>query len=138
MVWKIDSTTGGDLDPEEVIELYRASGLGDRRPIDDVERFGTMLRHANLVVACRHEGQLVGIARGMSDFSYVTYLSDIAVRREYQRSGIGRELIEATRVRAPNTKIVLLSAPAAVGYYPRVGFTAHSSAWVLESGAHLT
>ena len=71
-------------------------------------------------------------ADAASDFSYVTYLSDIAVSREYQRAGIGRALIEATRLEAPRAKIVLLSAPAATDYYPHIGFSRHGSAWVLN------
>jgi hypothetical protein len=34
--------------------------------------------------------------------------------------------------------IILLSAPAATGYYPRMGFTRHASAWVLFPGDRLT
>jgi len=41
--------TGNDLDLDAVIELYRASTLGERRPIDDRERMSAMLRNANLV-----------------------------------------------------------------------------------------
>jgi ribosomal protein S18 acetylase RimI-like enzyme len=92
-----------------------------------------MVRNANLVVVCRVQGELVGIARSVSDFSYATYLSDIAVSKQYQRSGIGRALIDATRQEAPQAKIILLSAPAAVDYYPHIGFTRHNSAWVLSS-----
>jgi GNAT superfamily N-acetyltransferase len=77
--------------------------------------------------------ELVGIARSISDFSYATYLSDIAVSKSYQRTGIGRALIEATRQEAPAAKIILLSAPAAVDYYPHIGFTRHNSAWVLTN-----
>jgi len=98
----------------------------------DRGRFTDMVRNANLIVVCRVDGELVGIARSVSDFSYVTYLSDIAVVREYQRSGIGRALIEATRLQAPRAKIVLLSAPAATDYYPHIGFAQHDSAWVLN------
>ncbi|MEV8309211.1 hypothetical protein AB0P36_18110 [Streptomyces flavidovirens] len=35
------------------------------------------VRNTNLVVTCRVDGELVGIARSISDFSYVTYLCDI-------------------------------------------------------------
>ncbi|HZD51636.1 MAG TPA: GNAT family N-acetyltransferase [Woeseiaceae bacterium] len=133
MEWKIDRTQGTDLDIGEVFELYRSSGLGERRPIADRERLTAMIRNANLIVTCRDSGRLAGIARSVSDFSYVTYLSDIAVSRDYQRLGIGRALIEATRREAPQAKIVLLSAPAATGYYPHIGFTRHDSAWVLGS-----
>ncbi|MFE0456034.1 GNAT family N-acetyltransferase [Streptomyces sp. NPDC058914] len=132
MSWTIERENGPDLDLEEVLRVYRESGLGERRPIEETERMAAMVRNANLVVTCRVDGELVGIARSVSDFSYVTYLSDIAVDRAHQRSGIGRALIDATRKEAPQAKIVLLSAPAATEYYPHIGFTAHHSAWVLN------
>ncbi|MEU4349326.1 GNAT family N-acetyltransferase [Streptomyces sp. NPDC023838] len=132
MTWKIERVEGADLDLEEVLEVYRSSGLGERRPIEDVTRFAAMVRNANLVVVARAEGRLIGIARSISDFSYATYLSDIAVSGDYQRAGIGRALIDATQKEAPQAKVILLSAPAAVEYYPHIGFTQHNSAWVLN------
>ncbi|MEH1127366.1 GNAT family N-acetyltransferase [Micromonospora sp. CPCC 206061] len=132
MDWKTERVDGADLDLREVLAVYESSGLGERRPITDDVRFAQMIRNANLIMVCRHQGELVGIARSVSDFSYVTYLSDIAVTGRLQRAGIGRALIDATRAQAPRAKIVLLSAPAAVSYYPHIGFSAHSSAWVLN------
>ena len=131
MTWDIRRENGVDLDLTDILEVYRSSGLGERRPVADTERMAAMVRNANLVVTCRIDGELVGIARSISDFAYVTYLSDIAVSLAHQRSGIGRALIDATRKEAPQAKIVLLSAPAAVDYYPHIGFTQHNSAWVL-------
>jgi predicted N-acetyltransferase YhbS len=128
----IKCENGSDLDLNEVLEVYRSSGLGERRPIADTERIAAMVRNANLILTCRIDGALVGIARSISDFSYVTYLSDIAVSGAHQRSGIGRALIDATQKEAPQAKIVLLSAPAAADYYPHIGFTKHNSAWVLN------
>lgn len=133
MSWKIDRVEGSALDLDEVLGVYHASGLGERRPVEDRERFAAMVAQANLVLVARDdEGALLGIVRAVSDFSYVTYVSDIAVVRESQRSGIGRALIDATRDQAPAAKLVLLSAPAAVDYYPHIGFTRHESAWVLN------
>ncbi|OAH10913.1 GNAT family N-acetyltransferase [Streptomyces jeddahensis] len=133
MSWKIDRVEGAALDLDEVLGVYHASGLGERRPVEDRERFAAMVENANLVLVARDEqGALLGIVRAVSDFSYVTYVSDIAVVRDRQRSGIGRALIDATRDEAPAAKLVLLSAPAAVDYYPHIGFTRHESAWVLN------
>lgn len=128
---------GNDLTLEVVLELYRASTLGERRPVDDPERMALMLRHANLVVTAWEGDLLVGIARSVSDFSYCTYLSDLAVRRSHQRLGVGRELIRRTRDRGGQATVILLSAPAAVEYYPRVGFTHHPQAWLLTPNAQL-
>ncbi|MEW2393185.1 GNAT family N-acetyltransferase [Streptomyces venezuelae] len=138
MSWKTERAHGPDLDLDEVLAVYHASGLGERRPVEDRERMAAMVREANLVVVAREaDGTLIGIARSISDFSYVTYLSDIAVIRRHQRSGVGLALMEETRRQAPDAKVVLLSAPAATGYYPRVGFTRHESAWVLNPGQPL-
>ncbi|GAB3258732.1 GNAT family N-acetyltransferase [Kineosporia babensis] len=131
-MWQIEREPGPGLDLQEVLEVYRSSGLGERRPVADTGRMAAMVRNANLVVTCRIEGRLVGLARCVSDFSYVTYLSDIAVSADQQRTGIGRALIEAVQKEAPTAKVVLLSAPAAVEYYPHIGFSQHSSAWVLN------
>jgi predicted N-acetyltransferase YhbS len=123
-----------DLDLDQVIELYQASTLGERRPIDDRAIVQAMLAHANLVVTAWDEAQLVGISRTMTDFLYVGYLADLAVRESHQKRGIGLELIERTRERmGPRSMLVLLAAPKAVDYYPRIGFQRHGSAWVLRA-----
>lgn len=124
---------GNDLDVEAVIELYRASTLGERRPVDDRERMQLMLHNANLVVTAWDGAVLVGLARSVSDFSYATYLSDLAVRASHQKQGIGRELIRRTQEWGGRATVILLSAPAAAGYYPRVGMKPHPSAWTLRA-----
>ena len=125
--------TGNELDLDAVIDLYRASTLGERRPVEDRERMRLMLANANLVVTAWDGDQLVGIARSVSDFSYATYLSDLAVRLSHQWQGIGRELIRRTQERGGQATIVLLSAPKAVEYYPRIGLKPHPSAWTLAA-----
>lgn len=133
MSWTTERADGAELDLDEVLGVYRSSGLGQRRPVQDRDLMAAMVRNANLVVVARDaQGALLGIARCVSDFSYVTYLSDIAVAGGRQRAGIGRALIDAVRKEAPTAKVVLLSAPAARDYYPHIGFTRHDSAWVLN------
>lgn len=125
--------TGNQLDLDQVIELYRASTLGERRPVDDRERMAAMLQHANLVVTAWDGDLLVGIARSFTDFSYCTYVADLAVRFSHQRQGIGKELLQQTRAQVdPRGYLTLLAAPKAVDYYPRIGFQAHTSAWILR------
>ena len=118
----------------QFIDLLRACTLGERRPLDDGERMARMLRNANLVVTAWDGSLLVGIARSFSDFSYSTYLCDLAVRESHQRMGIGKELMRRTQQAAPQAILILLSAPDAVDYYPHVGFTQHQSAWYLKPG----
>jgi len=108
------------------------STLGERRPVDEPERLARMLEHSNLIVTARDPtGRLVGVARSVTDFAYCCYLSDLAVSRDVQHGGIGRKLIDATLAELdPKAKLILLAAPAAVDYYPKVGFEKHPSAWI--------
>ncbi len=131
----IEYRVGNGLELDEVIELYRASTLGERRPIDDRARFGEMLKNANLVITAWDGDLLVGISRSLTDFSYITYLADLAVRVSHQRQGIGKELICRTQIAGgPKTTILLAAAPAAEKYYPRIGFTHLPQAWLLRAG----
>jgi predicted N-acetyltransferase YhbS len=135
---EIEYRNGNDLVLAEVIDLYRDSTLGERRPIDDEGIVADMLRHANLVVTAWDGQTMVGIARTLTDFSYVGYLADLAVRASYQKRGIGTELIKRTRdLMGARSMLVLLAAPKAVDYYPKVGFRKHESAWVLRKGDSL-
>lgn len=129
---------GNDIDLDAAIELYLASTLGERRPVDDRERVAAMLRNANLVVTAWHRDRLVGISRALTDFVYVTYLSDLAVRVSHQKMGIGKELMRRTQAAAPHAQLILLAAPAAEAYYPHVGFTHHPQAWVLKPENNIT
>jgi GNAT superfamily N-acetyltransferase len=126
--------TGNDLDLDDMIELYVDSTLGERRPVGDVGRMARMLEEADLVITAWDVDLMVGISRCVTDWVYCTYLSDLAVRADYQGQGIGKELVRLTREATPDATVILLAAPAAVDYYPRIGMTRHDSAWVLWPG----
>ncbi|SRR5579883_545646 len=122
-----------DLPAEEFRAVLIASTLGERRPVDDLQRLDRMLRQADLVVTARDGKRLVGISRALTDFSYCCYLSDLAVDTAYQRQGIGKRLIAQTHKSAGElTSLVLVAAPAAESYYPRIGMQQRPSCWTLH------
>lgn len=125
---------GNDLDLDAVIDLYVDSTIGERRPVSERERMRGMLAEANLVVSAWDDDLMVGISRSVTDWVYCTYLSDLAVRLDYQAQGIGRELVRRTRQETPEATVILLAAPKAVDYYPKIGMTQHNSAWILPPG----
>jgi GNAT superfamily N-acetyltransferase len=116
----------------ELAQVYRESGLAERRPVEDSGRFTAMIRGANLIIVAREEGRAVGVARCLTDDAYVTYVSDLAVSRTVQRGGIGKALLDEIEAQVPGVKLILLAAPDARGYYPKVGFDQHPSAWTRE------
>lgn len=120
------------LDVSEFIEVLRNSTLGERRPISDEQRISSMCNNANLIVTARLDGKLIGVARSITDFVYCTYLSDLAVDVKHQKKGIGKKLIEETKKITPQAKLILLSAPTAVDYYPKIGMTKHNHCYFID------
>jgi ribosomal protein S18 acetylase RimI-like enzyme len=118
----------------EFIDLLGRSTLAERRPVDDPKTITAMLRHADLLCTAWDGDKLVGVARSVTDFEFCCYLSDLAIDEAYQRRGIGRELIALTKSQLGSKAfIILLAAPKAEGYYPKIGFDAHRSAWILPA-----
>lgn len=108
------------LNVEEIIMIYDDSGL--RRPTKDKVRIKKMFDNSNLVISAWNKDELVGISRALTDFSYCCYLSDLAVKKKFQKCGIGKELIRITKEQiGENSMLLLLSAPEAMEYYPKIG-----------------
>lgn len=121
------------LNVEEVITLYKASTLGERRPVHRKDIFQGMIDNTDVMITAWHENKLVGISRTMTDFTYVAYLADLAVDEAYQKQGIGKQLIEETRKHLKKEcALVLLAAPKANDYYTKIGFEHNPRAWVLN------
>jgi ribosomal protein S18 acetylase RimI-like enzyme len=100
----------------------------------DVECLDRMLRNSDFIVTARGAGKLVGMSRAITDFSYCCYcyLSDPAVDAAYRRQGIGKRLIDETRARAGKTAtLVLVAAPAAEAYYPKIRMRHLASCWAI-------
>jgi len=112
-----------NLSPTEFRDVLIKSTLGERRPIDDMDRIIDMVKNADLIITARHNNQLIGVSRSVTDVVYCTYLSDLAVDKAYQKQGIGKELIRLTKQETPKATLILLAAPDAVNYYPHIGMT---------------
>jgi GNAT superfamily N-acetyltransferase len=124
---EIRFTVEPDLTASEFIDVLGRSGLAARRPVDQPERIAGMLAKADLIITARVGDELVGVARSVTDFSYCCYLSDLAVDQRMQGRGIGTALMARTRTAAggEGVRCILLSAPAAVGFYEKVGLERH-------------
>ena len=118
---------------QDFIDILDKSTLGLRRPLADVEAMKLMFQHGNVYVGAFHGDQLVGLARVMTDFVFTSYLSDLAIDEEYQHQGIGKQLIKEVKKYIPRAKIILLAAPAAEGYYPKIGMQNHGHCYILDN-----
>jgi len=117
----------------DFVDVLQRSTLGERRPIDNPLRIQKMLDEADVIVTAWSDNKLIGISRAVTDFSFCCYLSDLAVDVQYQHQGIGKQLVLLTHVAAGSeTQLILLAAPKAVDYYPKIGMKQFSHCFVFD------
>jgi N-acetylglutamate synthase-like GNAT family acetyltransferase len=116
---------------QQVIELYNDADLP--RPTHDPQRIRAMFENSDLIVTAWDENKLVGVSRTITDWVWCSYLADLAVSPGYNRSGIGKKLIELTKKRiGEQSMVLLLSVPMAMDYYPKVGFSKEDRAFIIH------
>ena len=116
---------------DQVIELYENAGLP--RPTKDKERIQKMYENSNLIITAWDNDLLVGVSRSITDWVWTCYLSDLAVRHEYKKKGIGQQLINLTRDKVgKQSMVLLLSVPTAMEYYPKMGFVKQESSFIIN------
>lgn len=109
----------------ELIDLYNSVGWSRYTENPDLLTEGVA---ASLRVATAWDtsGRLVGLARLVGDGHTIVYLQDVLVRPQWQRTGVGRWLME--EVFAPYAHVrqqVLLTddEPRQRAFYESLGFT---------------
>ena len=104
-----------------IAALYRAAQL--RRPVDDLDRIARTYAGSPIVLSAWDGPRLVGILRGWTDGAYDGYVCDLAVDPEYQKQGVGRELLRRCVSQSPEVQWVLRASVIASRLLraPRVG-----------------
>jgi len=130
---KIEYKTNTPITTEQFIECLKKSTLGERRPIENYDCINGMINNSNLVVSAWDNNKLIGIARSVTDFHYACYLSDLAVDKQYQKMGIGKQMQIITQDQlGPECNLILIAAPAANEYYKHIGFSQNERCWILQ------
>jgi ribosomal protein S18 acetylase RimI-like enzyme len=120
------------LELREFIDILIESGLSKRRPMENQDLLNRMLCNSNLMISARVEGKLVGFLRALSDFSYRTFIADLAVVETYQNQGIGRRLLTEARKAGPEARLILFAAENAEAFYQKLGFQLHERCYQLK------
>jgi predicted N-acetyltransferase YhbS len=118
------------ISAEKLADVFKKSGI--RRPVEDLPRLQKMIDQADITISAWDGGTLVGIARAITDFSYCCYLSDLAVDRDYQKKGIGKELVRRVHEQlGDDISLLLLASPIAMEYYPKIGFQKIENGYIM-------
>ena len=123
--------TARPITAEQLAGVFDRSGI--HRPTHDLRRLQTMLDHADILWTAWEDKELVSVARSITDFAYCCYLSDLAVDQRCQKQGIGRALIQRTKEQlGDEVSLILLSAPGAMAYYPKIGMAHADNAFIIK------
>ena len=114
------------LTPEEYIEFLRHTDLGSQYPKERFEsRIATLVEKTAISLTARSgEGLLVGILFAITDFSYWMFLTDLGIRREYVKRGIGKALVERAIEEAGGLENIIVYTCAndkAIPFYKKLG-----------------
>jgi len=81
------------------------------------------LANCDIVVLARNEaGELIGIARALSDFATTTKILDMLIAPEYQRQGIGIRMMRKIESLAKGTDIYLETERKNFGFAEKCGY----------------
>ena len=125
--------TNRKLTADEFIDVLQRSTLAERRPVEDRQKIQAMLDHASVLITAWAGETLVGVSRALTDFSFCCYLSDLAVDEAFQKQGLGKQLITETHLAAGlHTTLILLAAPKAATYYPKIGMEQFTDCFLIR------
>ncbi len=104
-----------EVDLDQLATLFNSVGW-ERRTVDR-NRLAQLVRGSLYVVSAWEGDRLVGFARAISDGAFNAYISTVAVLPEYQRRGIGRELIRRLIADRDGIQFVLHANERAYPFY---------------------
>ncbi len=111
-----------NIEPMEIIELYHSVGWGKSNDYSESAISLVIINTTSIIYVRNEEGVLVGMVRILSDSVITTYIAEVLVRKEYQRTGIGRSMIEKAKAQFKNTSIYLDTLPGIEVFAEKCGF----------------
>lgn len=125
-----------DISKDGVLELYRANRWSSAEKPDQLY---SALIHSHSLMTAWFGDRLVGLANAISDGFLVVYYPHVIVHPDFQRQGIGRELVMRLKGRyAGFHQHSVLADKDAVGFYESCGFTRSvcPGMWIYDGEDH--
>ena len=118
------------LSVDDYVAVLGETVMRTKRPLANTQRIAQMLAGANFIATAREEGVILGLARCITDFAWIAYCAELAVRENAQGRGIGGGLLKFVEdALGPRVGLTLISEPGAVGFYERIGMERQDAAF---------
>jgi len=124
---------GRDVGPAAVAAVYRS--VGWEHLARDPERLGVALRASTEVATAWEGGEVVGVARLLSDRVFHGLILGVAVRSDRQGRGIGTRLVQTLVDLNPEMHYHLWTRTHRYSFYGRLGFRRDDTAMERPAGA---
>lgn len=113
-------------DYKQVREVMRAAGL-EKGDVEE-SRMRRMIDNANRTVGAWDGERMVGFARALCDEAFNGYIGTVCVDPDYQRRGIGTELVRQLIEDSPEITWVLRAGRGSGPFWEKQGFDVSSIA----------
>ena len=120
------------LTPARIATLFRRAPLV--RPVGSTERLWEMFVRSSHVFTAWQNDHVIGIARVLSDGVLQSYLCDLVVEPDIQRSGVGKALLNKIFETCRGTELVLRDSNISSSFYEHLGFERVANAWLIRIG----
>ena len=121
--------TSSEFSDAEVLSLYESVSWSAYTR--DPELLIRAIRSSSFVATARNDGgELIGLARVVSDDATICFLQDILVQPAFQKEGVGRALLTHVLQRYQHVRQTVLitdDEPGQRAFYEAMGFTEGSN-----------
>lgn len=126
-----------DIDPEKIIDLYKANKWSSA---DKPTELYNALTNSHSLFSAWDNDKLVGVGNAISDGHLVVYYPHLLVHPDYQGKGIGQMIMDKMQEKYRNFHMQMLTAGGkAIDFYQKIGFTRAGKTepmWIYKGEEH--
>ncbi|MFH1500496.1 MAG: GNAT family N-acetyltransferase [archaeon] len=136
---KITYKNTSRINPGQLFELYKSVGWIEKKDIKDKGKSLSKKHQNSTVVISAWSGkELVGAVLGLTDKIRNGAIFSLAVKKDFQSKGIGKELVRRCVREYPEVKWYIGSLnKRADKLYKRAGFRKDTNTWFVKRGAKI-
>lgn len=119
------TTKKESITPTELLNLYESVGWLNSN--QHTISLSMILNCAGILAARDNNDKLIGFVKVLSDGEYYTQLAEIIVHPNYQRQGIGKQLMNEVQKIWGDTPIFIMTSAETITFFEKCGYIQQDS-----------